>query len=258
MYVNKSIAHYLKYLSIPSLLIATTLSLASCKSNNSGIIENSRSATHYMGKGLRSLAGTHRDSKEISSPEQYVGPAEDPYLPLNPNDLYSQETNRSQEDLIGEVDELSSQPLPMETVSGGHNAITPEQFQDPERMNLSYIFQHIHFDTDDYVVRGRNNSQIIAEITQYMKEHPQMQLYIEGHCDERASAAYNLALGTRRSNSVKDLLAKNGIAIDRLFTISYGKERPIALGHTAQDWQKNRRVQFKLISLESTIARPKY
>ncbi len=67
---------------------------------------------------------------------------------------------------------------------------------------------------------------------------------IEGHCDERGSAEYNLALGDRRANSAKEFLQELGVPADRLSVISYGKERPQCTEHNEECWQKNRRVHF--------------
>jgi peptidoglycan-associated lipoprotein len=69
---------------------------------------------------------------------------------------------------------------------------------------------------------------------------------IEGHTDERASASYNLALGMRRANHIRQLLVKNGVSLNRIYTVSRGKEQPFALGHTPDDWKQNRRGEFKI------------
>jgi peptidoglycan-associated lipoprotein len=75
-----------------------------------------------------------------------------------------------------------------------------------------------------------------------MKKYPALIFTIEGHCDERGTREYNLALGERRANAIKDYLATLGINSSRLKTISYGKERPVALGSNEQAWSQNRRA----------------
>ncbi|MBZ5584869.1 MAG: OmpA family protein, partial [Acidobacteriia bacterium] len=75
-------------------------------------------------------------------------------------------------------------------------------------------------------------------------EFPNQSVVIEGHCDERGSAEYNLGLGDRRGSSAKDFLVQLGLPADRLKTISYGKERPICTESTEECWQKNRRVHI--------------
>jgi len=86
-----------------------------------------------------------------------------------------------------------------------------------------------------------------ATLTQdaaWLKANPAVKVTIEGHCDERGTAEYNLGLGERRARAVKDFLTASGIAADRLVTISYGKERPAVLGHDENAWKWNRRVHF--------------
>lgn len=69
---------------------------------------------------------------------------------------------------------------------------------------------------------------------------------VEGHTDERAPAGYNVALGMRRANHIRALLVKNGIDPNRVYTVSHGKEQPIAAGHSPEDWKVNRRAEFKI------------
>ena len=75
----------------------------------------------------------------------------------------------------------------------------------------------------------------------WLKKYPAVTISIEGHADERGTREYNLALGERRANSVKDYLIALGISPNRIKTISYGKERPVALGSNRQAWAQNRR-----------------
>ena len=74
-----------------------------------------------------------------------------------------------------------------------------------------------------------------------LKKFGSVRVTIEGHCDERGTREYNLALGERRANSAKDFLVALGISPNRIKTISYGKERPVALGHEESSWSQNRR-----------------
>ena len=75
----------------------------------------------------------------------------------------------------------------------------------------------------------------------WLKKYPAVTISVEGHCDERGTREYNLALGERRANAVKDYLIALGISPNRIKTISYGKERPVALGSNEQAWAQNRR-----------------
>jgi peptidoglycan-associated lipoprotein len=75
----------------------------------------------------------------------------------------------------------------------------------------------------------------------WLKQWSNQRLTVEGHCDERGTREYNLALGERRANAVKDYLAASGVSASRLSTISYGKERPVVLGSNEAAWAQNRR-----------------
>ncbi|HJK86574.1 MAG TPA: peptidoglycan-associated lipoprotein Pal [Candidatus Megaira endosymbiont of Nemacystus decipiens] len=75
----------------------------------------------------------------------------------------------------------------------------------------------------------------------FLKTHDMLMITVEGHCDERGTKAYNLALGEKRAKAVKDYLVAQGIEEMRITTVSYGKERPAVLGHDAEAWAKNRR-----------------
>ena len=89
----------------------------------------------------------------------------------------------------------------------------------------------------------------IDQNAQYLQENPGITVQIEGHCDERGGAEHNLALGERRSTSVKNHLQSMGVEGSRLSTISYGKERPLEYGHDESAWRKNRRANFVVLSL---------
>lgn len=82
----------------------------------------------------------------------------------------------------------------------------------------------------------------------WMKENSSARIQIEGHCDERGTVEYNMALGDRRANAAKAYLVKMGVSASRIETISYGKERPADMGHNESAWAKNRRAVFVLLS----------
>jgi peptidoglycan-associated lipoprotein len=81
-----------------------------------------------------------------------------------------------------------------------------------------------------------------------LKKFPTIKVQVEGHCDERGSVQYNLALGEKRAQSIKDYLVASGVSSERISTISYGKERPISLEHNEMSWSKNRRGNFVIIA----------
>jgi len=111
----------------------------------------------------------------------------------------------------------------------------------------SKLLKDIYFDFDKYEVRPQDIG-ILKENAALIMKSPTLKIQIEGHCDERGTAEYNLALGERRANSAKKYLVSLGIPADRLSTISYGKEMPLDPGHTEEAWAKNRRGHFIILS----------
>jgi len=99
------------------------------------------------------------------------------------------------------------------------------------------------FDKADMKEEGKRSCQAVAE---YLKKNPKAKVMIEGHCDERGSAEYNLALGERRAVAVKNYLVSLGVPKGAISTVSFGKERPVDPGHTEEAWAKNRRAHFLL------------
>lgn len=103
-----------------------------------------------------------------------------------------------------------------------------------------------YFDFDKADIRADARSAL-AETGGFLKSYPQVKVMIEGHCDERGSTEYNLALGDRRAQAVKDFLVSLGVASDRMQTVSYGKERPFCNEHTEECMQQNRRGHFVMV-----------
>lgn len=99
------------------------------------------------------------------------------------------------------------------------------------------------FDYDKADVRA-DARQALAQTAQFLRSYPQERVTIEGHCDERGSTEYNLALGDRRAQAVKQFLVGLGISADRLETVSWGKERPFCTASDESCWQENRRGHF--------------
>ena len=103
------------------------------------------------------------------------------------------------------------------------------------------------FDRSDRPDAGRRG-QILAKQAQWLQQYPQYTITIEGHADERGTREYNIALGAKRATSVRNYLASNGINAQRIRTISYGKERPVAVCNDISCWSQNRRAQTVLNS----------
>ena len=101
----------------------------------------------------------------------------------------------------------------------------------------------IYFDYDKSDLRADQQSSVQADIA-FLNQHSNVNVLIEGHCDERGSTEYNLALGDQRANSVKNALTAGGVSASRIKTISYGKEKPFCTESNEACWQQNRRGHF--------------
>jgi peptidoglycan-associated lipoprotein len=114
------------------------------------------------------------------------------------------------------------------------------QTQDP---NAALDIRTIYFDYDSSEIRGDFRNAVIAH-GMALASNPNLSLTVEGHCDERGSREYNIALGERRANTVKRLLLAQGAMERQIVTISYGEERPSVLGSNEQAWARNRRAEL--------------
>lgn len=112
-------------------------------------------------------------------------------------------------------------------------------------MEMPSSFQDIHFDFDKSFIRD-DAKPILMKVADHMKSSPSASLLLEGHCDERGTAEYNLALGERRAEAAKKYLVSLGVRDAALSTVSYGEEKPLDPGHNEEAWAKNRRAHFVL------------
>ncbi|PKB19083.1 peptidoglycan-associated lipoprotein [Novosphingobium kunmingense] len=99
----------------------------------------------------------------------------------------------------------------------------------------------ILFDTDQYNIDSADQAALAAQ-AQWLAKYPAKRATVEGHADERGTREYNLALGERRANAAKNYLVSLGVDAARIATVSYGKERPVALGSDEGSWARNRRA----------------
>ncbi len=111
----------------------------------------------------------------------------------------------------------------------------------------SRLLKDIHFDFDKYDIRP-GDAEILKENAALLMNYPKVKIQVEGHCDERGTNEYNLALGERRANAAKKYLLSLGISTDRISSISYGEEKPLDAGHNEEAWSKNRRGHFVILS----------
>jgi peptidoglycan-associated lipoprotein len=109
------------------------------------------------------------------------------------------------------------------------------------------LLKDIYFDFDKYDIRPEDIS-ILKENAALLKKYSNVKIQIEGHCDERGTNEYNLALGERRANSTKNYILSLGVSSERISTISYGEEKPLDPNHDEGAWAKNRRTHFIIIS----------
>ncbi len=105
--------------------------------------------------------------------------------------------------------------------------------------------QDVFFDYDSYMLSAPAK-KVLDEKLAFLKRYAKVKVTVEGHCDERGTNEYNLALGERRANAAQQYLANGGVAAQRLGTVSYGEERPLGGGHDEGAWARNRRAHFVL------------
>lgn len=108
---------------------------------------------------------------------------------------------------------------------------------------VNIIQERVHFDFDKSNIRPDQEPTLQRKL-EVLRQYPNIRLQIEGHCDERGSNEYNLALGQRRTESVKRYLTSYGLDANRFTTISYGEERPVDRRSNEEAWAKNRRAEF--------------
>jgi peptidoglycan-associated lipoprotein len=108
-----------------------------------------------------------------------------------------------------------------------------------------FLSENVYFDFDNATL-DYQAQELLKQKAMWLRDNPDANVVIEGHCDERGTNAYNLALGERRAESTKAFLVNLGISAARLTTISYGEEKPLDIGHNEEAWAKNRRAAFVL------------
>jgi peptidoglycan-associated lipoprotein len=115
-----------------------------------------------------------------------------------------------------------------------------------EEINIQAPLKMIHFDYDRFEIR-EDARPILDSDAAWLKKFASVKVLIEGHCDERGTEEYNLALGEKRAKSTMDYLVSLGISPERMKIISYGKSQPLDSGHAEMAWANNRRAQFLII-----------
>jgi len=108
---------------------------------------------------------------------------------------------------------------------------------------------------DKAIIRG-GDAAVLDQKVAILQANAALRIRISGHCDERGSDEYNLALGNRRATAAKQYLVSHGIDASRIETVSYGEERPIAQGHDEESWAQNRRDEFEILAGGDNLKQP--
>lgn len=141
-------------------------------------------------------------------------------------------------------EEPASEPI-VTSPTDGAGAETPvdETAAADTGSTLTVRLDSVYFDFDSFALTSASRSSL-QQIADTLKSSAGARVQIEGHCDERGSNEYNLALGEKRARAVEEYLISQGVDASRLSTISYGEERPAAPGSDEESWSKNRRAEF--------------
>jgi len=223
-------------------LLLVCLALTGCRRNTNAVWEDSKTAGRHLHRGVRAFLGKNTNSRQVKNRGEFM-PGSSGY---NSNDDF---IALSDDTYSGEIAMLETKVKPPRESPGEPGSSVPgiDSFADPSTVShLAGIFKNIQFDYNSNLVKGSDNLATVKRIADYMKKNPNTYIFVEGHCDEKGPEAFNFALGARRSNTVRNLLIDAGVSNDNIFTISYGKERPIVLEHHEEAWSKNRRVEFKV------------
>jgi len=164
----------------------------------------------------------------------FFGCAKKGQVPLGPDEVE-----------VVEVEEVVRESVPSEegTMEEG---LTEESLRAQARQELQDRLEDIQFDFDKYNVRP-DARLILKRNYEVLQGAPGAEVFVEGHCDERGTVEYNLALGQRRANAAQDYLISLGMGGGQVSTVSYGEERPLDPRQTEEAWAKNRRCHFVIL-----------
>lgn len=249
-------------------LAAALMTLFSCTNRSSDDVwEDTKTAGRHLQKGVRSLGGKHGDSRQVNSRDEFcciddnecIPPGGFSTAPDSSQQYFGgmdeAQMNDEPQDFVplsdpnGELQSREWMARPARETPGESGSSIPgiAAFRDPAtNPQWAGVFQPVYFEYDSSAVKGQRNLNVIHNIVGYLSANPNIYIFIEGHTDERGPQAYNMALAARRANIVRNMIAADGISPDRLFTIAYGKERPVVLEQHEEAWSKNRRAEFKI------------
>lgn len=229
-------------------VVCLGLSMTACRRNSNEVWEDSKSAGRHMSRGLRTMGGKNGSSRAVQSRDDFGQFGDGGYyvdnsaavnvgefVPLSDNnnimamgDFVSQQSRESPGDPGSSIPGISA-------------------FHDPStNPTWAAIFRNINFEYNSNLVKGQDNLNTVHSVASYMRSNPGIYVFVEGHTDQRGPEAYNLSLGSRRGNAVRNMLIQEGVNPDNVFAISYGKERPVFHDQNEEAWAQNRRVEFKI------------
>ena len=145
--------------------------------------------------------------------------------------------------LVARNDSGTQEATARVTVNAAPAPPPPAETNGTEAQMFAQNVQDVFFEYDSYDITSQYR-QVLQADARFLQQHPNIRFTIEGHCDERGSTEYNLALGDNRANATKQALVGLGISADRMRTISYGKEKPFCTESTEACWAQNRRGHF--------------
>jgi len=176
------------------------------------------------------------EEKEVKAPPKEVAKVEEE-KPAVKEVKEAEEVKKAEEARLEKLKELEM------TKKREAEAKAAEEKAWQERRIAKVEAESIYFDFDKSFIKLEYRAVLQAK-AEFLKDNPNIHIRIEGNCDERGTNEYNLALGERRANSAAKFLVSLGISPDRIETISYGEERPLAPGHGGGAWAQNRRDDF--------------
>jgi peptidoglycan-associated lipoprotein len=153
------------------------------------------------------------------------------------------------EEAVVEEDTAAEEEAARQAELERQKALEAERLAEEEAKRVAMMAMNMFQSEDlyfafDSAVLAPLSQEVLQRKADWMNENMDATVIIEGHCDERGTAAYNLALGERRADAAKDFLVNLGVAADRITTISYGEEKPVDPGKNEEAWAKNRRAHF--------------
>lgn len=237
-------------------LLTAAVALVGCGSQSTGSPED-EAAMMAETEEDESLPPRLRDGAPYEPKENVDTPIleEAPDLELSEQAPPQQEgASQTSEELLAEAERLlarseaegmeeGAEPMAgEEEESARYAALVPSR--SPYQSIEGLVPIHFGFDEDTISAEAR---EILDRNAQWILEHADVGVRVEGHCDERGTPAYNLALGQRRANRVRNYLISKGIPPQRLLAVSFGEEVPVAFGHDESAWRLNRRVEFSYL-----------